>query len=140
MIKKGLNELRKYIDDLGIKLEDTPQGWCPGDSREEGWSKQREIYGFDSRETWSLDYTFKLWLYERLRMYDEVNVIDTGFHKFDYKGKLITFQECIDRMIEGLRLDLTLGDFSEERKIKEIDEKIEDVMPIFCLCHKCLWW
>lgn len=132
--------VRKYIDELGIKHENTPQGWCPGDEREEGWSKQREIYGFDSRETWSLDYTFKLWLYERLCMYNEINIVDTSYHKFKYKDSEITFQECLDRMIDGLKLDLTLDEFSNERKDRDIQDKIEDVMPIFCLCHSCLWW
>jgi hypothetical protein len=129
---------RKYIDELGVKFEDTPQGWNTNDSRQEAWKQQREDYGFDSRETWSLDYTFKLWLYERLCMYNEINIVDTSFHKFSYNNETLTFQECLERMIEGLKLDLTIGDFSPERE--QVREKIDDVVPIFALCHKCLWW
>ncbi|MNW60993.1 hypothetical protein D3C74_390200 [compost metagenome] len=73
-------------------------------------------------------------------MYNEINIVDTAYHKFSYKGKELTFQDCIDRMIEGLKLDLTLEEFSKERKNKDIEDKIEDVLPIFCLCYKCLWW
>lgn len=139
---------RKYIDDLGIKFEDTPQGFCneeflenvPG-TRGEYWHKERAIYGFDNRETWSLDYAIKLYLYERLCMYNEVNCIDTEFHKFKYKGEELSQQQCIDRMIEGLKLDLTLSDLNEKRfKDENIKSKINDVFPILALCINSLWW
>jgi hypothetical protein len=130
--------MRKYIDDLGIKYEDTPQGWCPDDPREEKWEEEKEIYGFDSRETWSLDYSFRLWLYERLCMYNEINIVDTSFHKFEYKGETLTLQNCIDRMIEGLKLDLTIEEY--DLKKKEVQNKIDDVFPIFALCCPFLWW
>lgn len=133
---------RKYIDDLGIKFEDTPQGWClkDSDSREDYWKIEREEYGFDSRETWALDYSFKLWLYERLCMYNEINNVDTSFHKFEYKGKTLTLQDCIDRMIEGLKLDLTLDEYDKKRDDAKIQEKIDDVVQIFALCYRYLWW
>ena len=63
--------LGKYLKDLGILEDNTPQGWNKDDSRQERWCKEREIYGFDEKETWSMDFTFKLWLYERLSMYNE---------------------------------------------------------------------
>ena len=68
--------LGKYLKDLGIKEDNTPQGWNKDDSRQERWIKEREIYGFDEKEIWSMDFTFKLWLYERLSMYNEVKTIE----------------------------------------------------------------
>ena len=65
--------LGKYLKDLGILEDNTPQGWNKDDSRQERWIKEREIYGFDEKETWSMDFTFKLWLYERLSMYNEMD-------------------------------------------------------------------
>lgn len=129
---------RRYLENLGIKFEDTPQGLNSTDNRQETWKKQRELYGFDERETWSMDYSFKLWLYERLRMFDEVNNIDTSHHTFEYDGKKVTFQQCIDRMIEGLKLDLTVLEDSLERK--ENEKIINDVLPIFTMCFNYLWW
>ena len=138
---------RKYIDDLNIKFEDTPQGFCNQEfieaaegSRAEQWHKEREIYGFDSRETWSLDYNLKLWLYERLCMFNKVNNIDTNSYKFKYKDKELTQQECIDKMIEGLRYDITLGIWDKQRIEGEVAEKIDDVFPILSLCINSLWW
>jgi hypothetical protein len=81
---------RKYIDDLGIKRKDTPQGWGHGDVRQAQWQEERKLYGFDEHETWSLDLTFKLWLYERLMMYKEVNNVATNLVGLVYKGENIT--------------------------------------------------
>jgi len=129
--------LGKYLKDLGLKEENIPQGWCPGDKREEKWKKEREEYGFDSRETWSLDFTFKVWLYERLSMYNEINIINTSYHKFDFKGEILTFQECIDRMLEGLKIDLTIDEYDQTEEQKK---KAADVVQIFALCFNALWW
>ena len=132
--------MRKYLDELGIKFEDTPQGWNTEDGRQEKWKPERETYGFDERETWSLDYTFKLWLYERLSMYNDVNRIDTKYHKYFYKDKEITLQDCIDRILEGLKLDLTLDDYDAKRDDKTTQDKIDDILPLFTLIFNNLWW
>ena len=130
---------RKYIDELCIKYEDTPQGWNTdiNDKRLPFWEKQREEYGFDERETWALDYSFILWFYERLRMYDEINIIDTTFHKFEYKGETLTLQDCINKMIEGCKIYLTTDAWN---RTDEDWEKINDVFNIFALCWYTLWW
>lgn len=86
----------KYLIDTGIKENDLPWLWCPGDARQEQWRKQQAKYGFDERETWSLNYAFRLWFYERLKMYNEINCIDTSFYKFEYDGVEYTQQECMD--------------------------------------------
>ena len=134
--------MRKYLDELGIERKDTPEGWgTENDKREEKWRKQREEYGFDERETWSLDYTIKLFLYERIKMYNEVNIVDTSYHKFEYKDNQITFQECIDRILEGLRLDIKLDEWDKRRyEEEETKEKIEDWGQIFILCKDAMWW
>lgn len=131
---------RKYLDDIGIPIDERSEDYCnEDDGRQPYWKKQRDTYGFDERETWSLDETFYLWLYERLKMYNEVNCVNTDFHKFEYKDKEISFQDCIDRMLEGLKLELTKDNLYEARTIEE-EEKIEDILPIFTLCHRALWW
>lgn len=130
---------RKYIDELGITYEKTPQGWNTGinDPRMDTWMKQRDTYGFDERETWGLTYAFELWLYERLLMYKEVNCIDTEFHKITYKGETITFGQALDRMIDGLRLSLQGESYD---LTNEEHDKVEDVRHLFVLCYPHLWW
>ena len=132
---------RKYIDELGVKFEDTPQGWHlnEDDYRIPLWEKQRQEWGFDERETWCLNYSFDLWLYERLRVYDKINIVDTHspLHEFDFEGEKLNFQDCIDRMLEGLKISITTDEFDmtpEELK------KSRDVVKIFALCFEALWW
>ena len=131
----------KYLKELGIKIEDTPYGWCENDGRDDHripyWKKQQEEYGFDERETWGLDYTFYLWLYNRLKMYDEVNCINTDTHKFEYKGEELTQQDCIDRMIEGCKIAITKDSF---KHTDEELEKVDDVAKIWAICINSMWW
>lgn len=126
---------------MGIKYEDTPQGWNTdvGDSRLPEWRKQREEWGFDERETWNLTYAFELWLYERLKVYNEINIVDThsNLYQFEYKGEILDFQDCIDKMIDGLEIKLTDDSWWKDEDKKE---QVEDILPLFVLCYNCLWW
>lgn len=129
---------RKYLDDIG---EDYSWVWKPeGSERDETFEREREIYGFDSRETWSLDYVFYMWLYERLKMFVEIGgqVVDLNYHKFDFKGKEYTQLELINMMIERLesyfkKEDLFVSSEEEYESIKEIGE-------IWALVLPAMWW
>lgn len=143
---------RKYLDDIG---EDYSWVWKPeGSERDETFEKEREIYGFDSRETWSLDYVFYMWLYERLKMFVEIGgqVVDLNFHKFDFKGKEYTQLELINMMIERLEYffneDARDSKIDEYRKqgmgIVEADNKahepIKEIGEIWALVLPAMWW
>lgn len=93
----------KYLEDIGIETKVTPWGWNQDDSRQKQWKEDRKLYGFDERETWSLDTTFFYWLYERVMMYNEINCIDTSFHELVVNNEKLTQQECIDRIILGCK-------------------------------------
>lgn len=129
---------RKYLDDIG---EDYSWVWEPeGSERDELFEKEHEIYGFDSRETWSLDYVFYMWLYERLKMYIEYagEIVNLNFHKFVYKEKEYTQLELINMMIERLesyfkKEDLFVSSEEEYEPIKEIGE-------IWALVLPAMWW
>ena len=126
----------KYLEDLGA-LKNLPSEWCVGDKREPKWEEERAVYGFDSRDTWNMDSAFICWLYERLMMYNEINIVDTSYHKFEYENQTITFQDCIDRMISGCKIYLSDTNWdcnSESRKL------VNDVLNLFALCFWCLWW
>jgi len=129
---------RKYLDDIG---EDYSWVWKPeGSERDELFEKEREIYGFDSRETWSLDYVFYMWLYERLKMYIEYagEIVNLNFHKFIYKEKEYTQLELINMMIERLEFYFKKGDsfdLSEEEY-----EFIKEIGEIWALVLPAMWW
>lgn len=143
---------RKYLDDIG---EDYSWVWKPeGSERDETFEKEREIYGFDSRETWNLDCVFYMWLYERLKMFVEIGgqVVDLNYNKFDFKGKEYTQLELINMMIEKLEYyfneDARDSKIDEYRKqgmsIVEADNKayepIKEIGEIWALVVPAMWW
>lgn len=129
---------RKYLDDIG---EDYSWVWKPeGSERDETFERECEIYGFDSRETWSLDYVFYMWLYERLKMFVEYagEIVNLNFHKFIYKEKEYTQLELINMMIERLEFYFKKGDsfdLSEEEY-----EFIKEIGEIWALVLPAMWW
>lgn len=76
-----------YLNKLGIK-SDSPciyNSTDIEDSRIVRFAKERSKHGFDSRETWSMNFTSACWVYEHLMMYKDIGgkVVDLNFHKFD---------------------------------------------------------
>lgn len=127
--------MRKYLDDIGVT--DRPDTWNPKDTRQEEWRKEREVYGFDERETWSMDYSFHLWLYERLKMYLEVTPVDLEYHHFDYNGNSYTQKQLIEMMLERLEFS-----FSKEYNDFDNDQHqyVSEIEKIWALVIPTMWW
>ena len=123
----------KYLEKI-VNIENTPYGWNPTDKRQEMWKQQREQYGFDERETWSLDSTFIYWLYERLLMFKKYNKLETT-NEFEINGEKLTFDQCINKMIENCEKYIKDNTLSAE-SVKLADETLE----IFKKCFHSLWW
>lgn len=128
---------RKYLNDIGV--DDNFMKLDPSDGRWEIWEKEIKEYGFPSYETWCLDFHFYCWLYERLKMFLEVNCIDLNYHKFNFEDKEYTQGELIDKMLYGCELA-----FLEALKGKELteDEKkaVNDVRWIWATAMPAMWW
>ena len=133
--------MRKYLKDIGVRDDDIPENWGADDKNSERrdlWAKQREEYGFDERETWSFDKSLYMFVYERLMMYNEVNILDTTFHKQMHRGVEITFQEAIDRMIHLSKvLILDKGEVRNAKKIELFGEELFDLLKDW---RYHLWW
>lgn len=130
----------KYLEDVGVSIENTPYGFGgKEDPRNEDWKGEREVYGFDNRETWCMDFAFYCWLYERLMMFNEVNIIDTEYHKVKVLDKELTQQQCIDEMIEGCKIFITHDDFYYDANEEE-KKKVKNVLEIWKECISLMWW
>ena len=84
----------KYLDDLGLKITEYGTNFISDDDERSGdWQKQREIYGFDSRECWNMDTKLIEWLYSHLMMYleDASEIVDLTYYKFEHNGKTYLF-------------------------------------------------
>lgn len=130
----------KYLDDLGIKLENYYTNFCDNtDERFPKWLEEQKEYGFDERETWNLDRMFIEWVYTRFMMYKEIGgkTVDLSFHKFKFEGvkggiKEVTQEEAIDIILESCKKVLLEDD---------INSRLPDnVMNLFCDVLPAMWW
>lgn len=118
--------MRKYLDDIGVT--ERPDTW----EDKPHFKEQREQFGFDERETYSLDYSFILWLYERLKMYLDKSdkIIDLTFHKYTFRGKEYTQKEMIVMLITKLEYVFHSATYGIS----------DDILEIFTLIVHDLWW
>ena len=99
----------KYLENIGYDL------WfkTDDDKRQSQWQETQSIYGFDERETWSLDATMLALLYERVKMYKEIveNKVDLNFHSIDIEynnqPKTMNQLEWIDTLLTLIETYLT---------------------------------
>lgn len=89
---------RKFLDDIGYVDE---LAGIENDGAYGGrFAKQQKIYGFDDRDTWNLHITMVKLLYERLKMYDKVNIVDTSFHTIEHNNQVLTMQDVLELMVD----------------------------------------
>lgn len=128
---------RKYLNDIGVSDDFMD---LAGDSRWEIWNKDIETYGFPEYETWALDFYFYIWLYERLKMYLEVNCVDLSYHKFTYKdGQDYTQGELIDKIIYGCELAI-LEECKHKKLTKDEENAVDDVRWMWATVMPAMWW
>ena len=142
-----------YLEEIGVKADElcalgtTDKDWSGG--RFARFMEERARYGFDSRETWSLDYTAACWLYEHLRMYiDQASkIVNLSFYKFDVSKVVVDYdrifnldnlqemtecvtlsepetmtqRECIDLMLEYLRDYIQTDERQHEASNRYVD-------------------
>jgi hypothetical protein len=136
----GLPIIRhKYLEQIGLDTNQFAANWNPLDDRQQDWHGFKEVYGFDERDTWGLDTTIKQFLYERLLAFKDIGCEVDGLVYVVGKRQM-TLAECLDEMIEGLKLDLTIDAFAPEKKNKTVQKKIDNVFPILKACLSGLWW
>lgn len=128
----------KYLDDLGIPVTRYGGNYTDNtDSRWGFWENQRKQYGFDERETWSLDWALTEWIYTRFKMYKEFagDIVDLNWHKFDYEGKQITQGEAINTIIKACEKVLKSdGVWDDDGTLpKNIYVLLGEIMP-------AMWW
>lgn len=130
----------KYLDELGIPINEYGVNFLgEEDSRMAMWKKQKEEYGFDSRECWNLDNIFVQWLYSHLMMYKEEasRIVDLTFHKVKFDGKEYTQIEAINFIIEKCEAYL-----KDDRVFipEEIYDGLEDACRLWGKILPMMWW
>lgn len=103
---------------------------------------EKDYHVFDRRDTYNLDNTLIMWLYERLRYFeDEVSkyvvLDDPECRIFDVDGRRMTQMQCIKRMIRDCRIILTSDDFYD---CKKRDAAKDDLFKVLSKVLWAMWW
>ena len=84
-----------------------------------------------------MDYSWHLWLYERLKMYIECACVNLDFHKFKYKGEEYSQEQLINMMLERL-------EFSFSPKYNDFDNEqynyVHEIEEIWAKVVGAMWW
>ena len=105
-------------------------------------------YELNTKETFSLDMTILAYLYEHLVMYKEVagEIVNLNYHEFNINDEILTERECINRMLDDIRVILSIDDSDYisvedfEKKDKIMTEKKNDLFDVLKECFWTLWW
>lgn len=98
---------------------------------------EKDYAPFDERDTFNMDMTLIVWLYERLRYFqDEASkMIDLTYYKFSIDGEKLTQRECIDRMVTDCKTILLDDDVTEKTW-----RTTEDLFKILSKVYWTMWW
>jgi hypothetical protein len=121
--------------------------------RQKRFKKERKTYGFDSRETWAMDYTLATWLYEHLSWYRDNAPIDMTMYKFQVpawnkkkkrpcKKKTMTLDQgqCIDTIIENLKFYIKNESAPGPKVRVEAQERLQYALHLLAEIIGTLWW
>lgn len=105
-------------------------------------------YELNTKETFSLDMTILAYLYEHLVMYKEAanEIVNLNYHKFTINDEILTEEQCINRMLNAIRVILSVNDSNYisvedcEEKDKIMTEKKNDLFDVLKECFWTLWW
>ena len=105
-------------------------------------------YELNTKETFSLDMTILAYLYEHLVMYKEAasEIVNLSYHKFTINDEILTEEQCINRMLDDIRVILSIDDSDYisvedfEKKDKIMTEKKNDLFDVLKECFWTLWW
>ena len=149
----------KYLEEIGIvdrkipnyslKMILTPKKLFKKIARGCRLKKYERTYGVHYRDTWSLDFTFYMWLYERLRAYVDIagSFIDiTSRYDFEYKVETYSQLELIN-ILESKLEDIIKGEFDDalayecyEEECVAKEELIKEICEIWGILLPAMWW
>lgn len=127
----------KYLEELNLPADSGHFYQFEPAFYSERLQKEKETYGFDSRETIDMDVTFMLWLYEHLRMYVDTakDIVNLGYpNRCEYEGKKYTQLELIKKMLDGIKRY-----FAAEND-KEAYAELREVANIWAYILPFMWW
>ena len=104
---------------------------------------QRRTRGWSDDEVWNLNYEFILWLNSRFKKYREqaIKIVNLEYYKFEYKDKIYTQLQVIDRIIE--LTDYIIDNNYYEMMwsdIEHLEAMKNEIFDLFKISFSAMWW
>lgn len=101
-----------------------------------------DYHEFDERDTFNLDEALIMWLYERLRYFQDVvteRVVmdDPTWRTYKVDDEKLTQLQCINRMVDDCKIIL-LGDAFDDHD--KMDAAMHDLFKVFSEVYWSMWW
>ena len=104
---------------------------------------QRRTRGWSDDETWNLNYELILWLNSRFKKYREqaIKIVNLEYYKFEYKDKIYTQLQVIDRIIE-LTDYIINNDYYEMMwyDVEHLEAMKNEIFDLFKMSFGAMWW
>ena len=104
---------------------------------------QRRTRGGSDDETGNLNYEFILWLNSRFKKYREqaIKIVNLEYYKFEYKDKIYTQLQVIDRIIE-LTDYIINNDYYEMMwsDVEHLEAMKNEIFDLFKMSFGAMWW
>lgn len=89
---------------------------------------------------WNVNHELICWINYWFREFKEKAQIYLDFHKYEYKGKVLTQEQVIDEIIELTNyIDQNYGEF-DLSLIKKVEEKKNEMFDLLKLVWGDMWW
>ena len=133
--------MRIWLNKIHVPKKHRPEGWTKPLGRHLKCRLTKAIYGVDPRETYNLDETWRMWMYEHLKMYLKKAdpVIDLTEKCFEWNGEKYSQRELIQMMIDRLEYALNpkLGYNDYDSKDWSYVHQAEEIWAVLC---PAMWW
>ena len=133
--------MRIWLNQIHVPKKYRPEGWKKPLKRHLKCKLAKAVYGVDPRETYDLDETWRMWMYEHLKMYlKKANpVVDLTEHHFEWKGEQYSQLDMIHMMLD--RLEFALNPKSGYDDFNEKDYNyIHEAEKIWAIICPAMWW
>lgn len=108
---------------------------------------EKNYHKFDERDTFNLDNTLVMYLYECLRYFQDVAsqtivMDDPTWRTFEVDGERLTKLQCIDRMVDDCKTILLYKEWEDEHDLEwpKIDAAKDDLFKVLSKVYWAMWW
>lgn len=133
--------MRIWLDKIHVPKKNRPEGWKRPLGRHVKCKIAKLIYGVDPRDTYDLDFTWRLWLYEHLKMFlkQADPVIDMSEKNIEWDGGKYSLLEMIHMMLD--RLEFALDPRNQYDDLDEKEHKyVNQIEQIWATVCPAMWW